>query len=97
MEFLIRLLDNFKRKITGHDWRPLVSKYVSFSARDIIWECRVTGERKVEREYRNFSTPFSISTTLFITYKEFEEILNGVSLANYPYLEFFATEKERNT
>jgi hypothetical protein len=53
--------------------KPIVSRYISFNTRDIVYECRC-GKRKIERVYRSFSSPFPIETTLFITNKEIQKI-----------------------
>lgn len=53
--------------------RPLMAKYVGFSTRDVICECRC-GERKMKRETRGFSSSFSAPTFL-LSNKEFNEVL----------------------
>lgn len=55
--------------------KPIISRYVSFSTRDIIYECKC-GNRKVFREYRDFSDPFPIETSMIESQKEFESYLN---------------------
>lgn len=55
--------------------KPIVSRYISFNTRDIVYECRC-GKRKIEREYRSFDNPFPIQTTNFITHQELEKIAN---------------------
>mgnify|MGYP000863017049 CR=1 FL=1 len=55
--------------------KPIVSMYVSFNTRDIVYECRC-GKRKIIRDYRPFDEPFPIETTNFITRKELEAIAN---------------------
>jgi hypothetical protein len=55
--------------------KPIVSMYVSFNTRDIVYECRC-GKRRIERDYRPFDVPFPIETTNFITRKELEKIAN---------------------
>ena len=53
--------------------RPLMAKYVGFSTRDVICECRC-GERKMKRETRRFSSSFS-APTFWLSNKEFNEVL----------------------
>lgn len=55
--------------------KPIVSMYVSFNTRDIVYECKC-GKRKIIRDYRPFDVPFPIETTNFITRKELEAIAN---------------------
>jgi hypothetical protein len=52
--------------------KPIVSMYVSFNTRYIVYECKC-GKRKVERVYTYFNMPFPIKTTNFITQKELEK------------------------
>ena len=47
--------------------------YISFNTRDIVYECSC-GERKIIREYRDFSDPFPIETSMNITRQELENI-----------------------
>jgi hypothetical protein len=66
-----------KIKVHVHSYsHPIVSKYVGFNTRDIIYECRC-GKRKIIREYRPFNKPFPIKTTSFITNKDLERIVNN--------------------
>lgn len=55
--------------------KPIISNYVSFSTRDVVWECRC-GHRKLVRESRAFSSPFSLSWTVGLNNKEMEQVLN---------------------
>lgn len=55
--------------------KPIVSRYISFNTRDIVYECKC-GRRKIIRIYRAFDVPFPIKTTHFITMKELEAIAN---------------------
>jgi len=54
--------------------KPIVSMYISFSTRDIIYEC-TCGHRESRREYFGFSEPLPIETAMNITNKEFLEYL----------------------
>lgn len=56
--------------------KPLVSQYISFFTRDIIYECRC-GHRVVKTVTKSFGEDFPIPTTTLITTKEMERILNG--------------------
>ena len=53
--------------------RPLMAKYIGFSTRDVIFECRC-GERKMKRENRSFSSSFSAPTFL-LNNEEFKQVL----------------------
>jgi hypothetical protein len=65
-----------KNKLHIHYFnKPIVSEYVSFHTRNIIFECRC-GKRELRKESRAFGDAFSIETTHFITHKEMNEILN---------------------
>ncbi len=55
--------------------KPIISRYMSFHTREIIYECKC-GHRQVERVTRAFSDPFPIETTSLIAYKEFGTHLN---------------------
>ena len=60
-----------------HNWKPKLSRYISFSTREILYECRC-GKRKIETISRDFDTPFPIETTM-LTHKEMQDaLLNGV-------------------
>lgn len=66
---------NLFRKIHIHSYyKPIISRYVTFSQRDIIYECKC-GERKIFRVYKDFSEPFPIETSMIETNKEFESYL----------------------
>jgi len=70
--FRIAVILNIWKKIhVCYYSKPIISRYVSFSTRDIIYECKC-GNRKVFREYRDFSDPFPIETGMIETQKEFE-------------------------
>jgi len=59
-----------KIKVHCHSYsKPIVSKYVSFNTRYIVYECRC-GKRKIIRDFRTFDIPFPIQTTNFITHQE---------------------------
>ena len=63
-----------KIKVHCHSYsKPIVSMYISFNTRDIVYECSC-GERKIIREYRDFSDPFPIETSMNITRQELENI-----------------------
>ena len=55
---------------------PIISDYVSFSTRDVVWQCRC-GHRKLVRESRAFGSPFSLSWTVGLDKKEMEQVLSG--------------------
>lgn len=65
-----------KDKFHIHSYsKPIISRYVSFNTRDIVYECRC-GQRKIIHEYRPFDDPFPIKTTPFITNQDLEKIAN---------------------
>lgn len=67
---------DIKQRIHIHNHcKPIVSKYVSFNYRDIVYECRC-GSRKIFRVYTPYGKPFPIQTTNFLTQKELEQIAN---------------------
>lgn len=64
-------------KLGYRNWKPIISQYVSFGTRDIIYECEWTKQKKVIRVRRNFGDGFPIPTTMLIDNKTFNAILNG--------------------
>ena len=61
-----------------HNWKPKLSRYISFNTRDILYECKCW-KRKIETVSRDFDTPFPIETAMMITHKEMQDaLLNGV-------------------
>ena len=54
--------------------KAIASQYRSFHCRNIIYECRC-GERREERECREFGDSFPIVTNILITNKEMNQIL----------------------
>jgi hypothetical protein len=60
------------------NYKPILSRYISFGSRDILYESR-TGHRKIVRVYRDFDEPFPIETTHSLTHKDMQEALkNGI-------------------
>jgi hypothetical protein len=55
--------------------KPIISDYVSFNTRDVVWECRC-GHRKLVREFRAYGSSFSLSWTVGLDKKEMEQVLN---------------------
>lgn len=55
---------------------PIVSMYVSFNTRNIIYQCSC-GNKKAELVHRPIDKSFPIETTNFITNEEFLKILNN--------------------
>ena len=53
---------------------PIVSKYVSFNTRDIVYKCKC-GKGIIQRIYTPYERPFPIPTTNFITRKDLEKYL----------------------
>ena len=71
-----QLISAIRKRIHIHSyWRPIVSRYVSFNCRDIVYQCDC-GKRIIERECRGFSEPFSIETTPFLTKSDLQKIVN---------------------
>lgn len=56
--------------------KPIVSKYVTFNSRDIIFQCKC-GKRRCKRVTKAFDADFPIPTTNLISEKEFDHILAG--------------------
>jgi len=54
---------------------PIVSRYISFNTRDIVYECKCH-KRKIIRICKPSDIPFPIQTTYFITKEELEKIAN---------------------
>ena len=54
--------------------KPIVSSYVSFHTRDVVWECRC-GKRKLVRETRAFGTSFSLGWTCNLSATEMTQVL----------------------
>lgn len=68
-----------KRKFHVHFYtKPIVSKYVGFYTRDIIYECRC-GERKVTEVCAEYGESFPIETTHFLSFADFDKILEGAN------------------
>jgi hypothetical protein len=61
--------------------KPIVSRYVSFNTRKIIYQCKC-GKRKVIKVFSP-NYPFPIQTATLITNKEFNNILNGGEVGYY--------------
>ncbi len=56
--------------------KPIVSQYISFSTREIIFECRC-GCRVAKMISKPFGVSFPINTNS-LNSKEFNEVLNGI-------------------
>lgn len=67
------MLNLFKRKHKHLFDKPIVSRYVSFNYRDIIYSCSC-GERKIIKVHADFDEPFPIQTS-DLTREEFEKHL----------------------
>lgn len=66
----------FKKNHRCNFTKPIASKYLTFSSRNIIYECRC-GKRKMMRVWRRFDDPFPIDTNILISNQEMERILNN--------------------
>lgn len=74
---MIQVIKNiFKRLHRCYYNTPIVSRYIGFNSRDIIYQCSC-GKKKSYTIYRNFGDPFPIETNLFMERKEFNEILES--------------------
>lgn len=69
-----------------HD-KPIASMYISFSTRDIIYECKC-GHRQIYRQYFGFDDPLPIPTNSLITYKEFFAMLDCPANRDIPKSDF---------
>jgi len=56
--------------------KPIISDYMSFNVRRIIYECRC-GKKQCYEIGRPFDVPFPIPTTGLLSQKDFNEILNS--------------------
>jgi len=54
--------------------KPIVSRYITFGTRQIVYECRC-GNRKAEKQYFGFDEEFPIITTPFLTEKDINKFL----------------------
>ena len=71
------MLNWIKTKLHIHLFTlPVVSKYVSFHQRDIVYQCRC-GKKKLDRVYKQFGESFPIETASLITNYEVNKILNN--------------------
>lgn len=74
---MIQVIKNILKKLHRCNYdTPIVSRYVGFSTRDIIYQC-TCGKKKSYMIYRNFGIPFPIETNCFMERKEFKEILES--------------------
>lgn len=71
------LVNKLKRSIHIHSYRPIVSKYVSFNSRDIIYECSKCYHKEHQTVTNHFGDPFPIPTNNLLTDKEFNDILKS--------------------
>lgn len=67
----------FNKKVHVHDYKPIISRYVSFNSRDIMYECTKCYHKKHQYISRPFDISFPIETTAFISYNEFNDILKS--------------------
>ncbi len=56
--------------------KPIISRYVGYSTRDIIYQCRC-GKRAAQLVCRPSNMDFPIDTSIMLSHKEFQDILNG--------------------
>ena len=60
------------------NYKPILSRYISFNSRQILYESR-NGHRKLVMVYRDFDSPFPIETTHFLSYNDMQKALkNGI-------------------
>lgn len=70
------LLTKIKKYLHIHRFnKPLVSMYVSFNIRNIIYQCKC-GKKISKKVFIPYASPFPIETTLWLSKKDFNEILN---------------------
>jgi hypothetical protein len=55
---------------------PIISRYILFNYRDIVYECKC-GKREIIRTHTPYGKPFPIQTTNFITHTELLKIANN--------------------
>jgi hypothetical protein len=56
-------------------YKPILSSYVSFGSRDVVWENRLTGRRIKIRESRSFGSSFTLNWTCNLSGKEMKQVL----------------------
>jgi hypothetical protein len=72
----MEIISKIKKWLHVHSFtKPIVSMYISFNTRDIIYECKC-GKRMSTTEYRE-QTSFPIPTTHFLTRTEYQNILKN--------------------
>jgi azurin len=73
----MKLLSLIFSKKHYHEFnKPVMSRYVSFNSRDIIFECKC-GELKMVRENRGYADAFSMGTNLYTTAQEMDDFLKS--------------------
>jgi hypothetical protein len=73
---------DIKKRIHLHEFdTPIVSMYVSFHCRDIVYQCKC-GEGRITRVCLPFGKSFDIETTIGITQKELKQIANENEVAS---------------
>ena len=79
IKFRVSIHNVINRLFHIHNWKPKLSRYVSFNSRDILYECNC-GKRKIENVYLDFGVLFPIETTMMITNKEMQyALLKGIN------------------
>ena len=59
-----------------HNFKPILSRYITFTSRDIIYECKCG--KKEERNVRKaYGDPFPIETSVMLTRKDYIKALNS--------------------
>jgi hypothetical protein len=67
----------FKPKHSCKFDKPIISRYISFNTRDIIYEC-TCGKRVIKRDTRAFSDPFPIPTNPLLSQRDFEKMAEDI-------------------
>jgi hypothetical protein len=68
--------NNMIHKLFGCTKKPIISRYVSFTQREIMFECPICNKRYSERIRKNYGESFPIDTN-HVDKNTFDAILNG--------------------
>lgn len=73
----MNLIQRFLKKLFHvHYFKPILSSYVSFNVRNIVYECPKCKARMIEKIKKSFSEPFPIETSGCFSEKELQDVMN---------------------
>ena len=64
-------------KLISIFYKPILSSYVSFGSRDVVWENKINGRRILIRETRSFDNPFTLGWTCNLNSEEMKQVLDN--------------------